>query len=231
MEKIEKTKNIKYLASIFEIKTNQDKNISKVQNEMDNTPSPTSNVQKKNQTSISSLTNSSPQNEISNKEIKNEFNEKFPKDYDDYIEKIKKIKHPLEGCKKINEINNNGQSIKIYQYLQKQKKSDNKEYSVTIIFVGQSGAGKSSIINAYTNFLLGVFYDQPCRYKIVIEPKEKSKDITKSQTDDITIYYIRSPLYPGIIFKLIDTPGFVNTENKWPGSKMEESSVNKKIFK
>ena len=234
MEKNEK-QTVKDRASIFEAKNKQSDNIPKskplsfkVQNGMDNAPPPPSNVQKKDLTPISSETNSTPQNEIINQEIKKEFREKFPKDENDYLQKIKNIKHPLEGCKSIDQIKENGQSIKIYRYSQKQKKSDNKEYSVTILFVGQSGAGKSTVINAYVNFLLGVYYDQPCRYKIVVENNKKSKDVTKSQTDDVTIYYIRSPLYPGIVFKLIDTPGFADTENKKTESKLEESSVDKK---
>ena len=160
--------------------------------------------------------------------IKKEYSDKFPKDFEDYIQKIKNIHHPLEGCKKIEKIGNNENPLNVYQYLQKNKISSQQEFTVTIIFVGQSGAGKSTIINAYVNFLLGVYHDQSYRYKIVLGNKEKLKDITKSQTDDITIYSIKSPLYPGIIFKLIDTPGFADTENKSTGNKSEINDIDKK---
>ena len=155
---------------------------------------------------------------------------KFPKDFNDYKEKIKKIKHPLKDCEKLETIKFTEKSLNIYKYSAKQDPSNDNDVSISILFVGQSGAGKSTIINAYANFLLGVFHDQPCRYKIVLGNKEKEKDQTKSQTDDITIYNIQSPLYPGITFKLIDTPGVADTRNKETGSKMEKNSMDKMHF-
>ena len=106
--------------------------------------------------------------------------------------------------------------------------STDNNRSISIIFVGQSGAGKSTLINSYTNFLLGVYYDQPCRYKIVFGNKEKEKDQTKSQTKEITMYKIQSPLYPRITFNLIDTPGFGDTENEESDSKIEQNLEDKK---
>jgi len=153
----------------------------------------------------------------------------FPKDFDQYVNKIKTIKHPLKDCKKIDKIEKDGKKLDIYQYINKQNLSDTN-HSITIIFVGQTGVGKSTLINAYVNFLLGVYHDQPCRYKIVIGNKEKEKDQTKSQTEEITIYKIQSPLYPGVTFKLIDTPGFGDTENKRAWSIIEENSVDKKYL-
>ena len=150
----------------------------------------------------------------------------FPKDFDDYIEKIKPIKHPVKDSKKFDIIQKNGKKLDIYQYSNKPK--SDSDHSITIIFVGQSGAGKSTVINAYVNFLLGTYYNQSCRYKIVIGNKEKEKDQTKSQTEEITMYKIQSPLYPGITFKLIDTPGFADTENEESESKIEQNAVDKK---
>ena len=152
---------------------------------------------------------------------------KIPKNFDEYFEKIKAIKHPLKDCKKIDKIEKNGKILDIYQYINKSNSLHN-DHSITIIFVGQSGAGKSTVINAFVNFLLGVYYDQSCRYKIVIGNKEKEKDQTKSQTEEITMYKINSPIFPGITFKLIDTPGFADTENKETESKVEQNSVDKK---
>ena len=48
-----------------------------------------------------------------------------------------------------------------------------------------------------------------------------------SQTSEIAVYQIKSPLYPGITFKLIDTPGFADTGNKESDSKMEMNAVDK----
>ena len=168
-------------------------------------------------------------NSITNKiQIKKEDYDKFPKDFEDYCKKIKNIKHPLKDCKKLDTIKFNETKLNIYKYSAKNNNSpNNNENTITILFVGQSGAGKSTLINAYANFLLGVYHDQSCRYKIVIGNKEKEKDQTKSQTDDITIYNIQSPLYPGIIFKLIDTPGVADTRNKKTDSKTDKNSMDK----
>ena len=152
---------------------------------------------------------------------------KFPKNFDEYIERIKKIKHPLKDCKKIDYVEKDGIKLDIYEYVNKSQSSDS-DHSISIIFVGQSGAGKSTVINAYVNFLLGAYHDQQCRYKIVLGNKEKEKDQTKSQTEEITMYKINSPIFPGITFKLIDTPGFADTENKETESRVEQNSVDKK---
>ena len=168
---------------------------------------------------------------ITNKmQIKKEDYNKFPKDFDDYCKKIKSIKHPLKDCKKLETIKLDKTKLNIYKYSAKNKSPNNNSNTITILFVGQSGAGKSTLINAYLNFLLGVYHDQPIRYKIVIGNKEKEKDQTKSQTDDITIYNIQSPLYPGLTFKLIDTPGVADTRNIQTESKTEKNSMEKINF-
>ena len=179
------------------------------------------------QQKISKFENGSNNKNIIKNEQANNKKNNFPKDFDDYLLKIKKIKHPAKDCKKIDQIKENGKILDIYHYTMKSKLTF-FDHSITIIFVGQSGAGKSTLINAYANFLLGVNYDQPCRYKIIIGNKEKEKDQTKSQTEEITMYKIKSPLYPGIIFKLIDTPGFADTENKDTGSKVNQNEIDKK---
>ena len=170
-------------------------------------------------------------NSVKNKiQIKKEDYDKFPKNFDDYYQKIKGIKHPLKDCKLLETIKFNETKINIYKYPAKKNSPKNCGNTITILFVGQSGAGKSTLINAYANFLLGVYHDQSCRYKIVIGNKEKEKDQTKSQTDDITIYNIQSPLYPGLIFKLIDTPGVADTRNKKTDSKTDKNSMDKINF-
>lgn len=165
----------------------------------------------------------------------------YPKDVDDYLKKIKDFVHPVEKSIKYDEITIDEDDdddideydytkIDIYRFLTDNQSTDNKN-SISILFVGQSGAGKSTLINAYTNYLLGVFYDQRIRYKIVLGNKEKEKDQTQSQTTEITIYQIKTPLYPGITFKLIDTPGFADTGNKDSESKLEMNSVDKEHLK
>ena len=136
----------------------------------------------------------------------------YPKDLLDYEKKSKNIIHPIKESQKIEQIDNKGQVLNIYHYLNKNISNDAKKRTIGILFVGQSGAGKSTLINSYTNFLLGVTHNLPYRYKIVIENKERDKTI--SQTEEITVYILETPLYPGIIFKLIDTPGIGDTESE-----------------
>ena len=83
-----------------------------------------------------------------------------------------------------------------------------KEEPISILFVGQSGTGKSTFINAYVNHLLGITKNDNIRYKLILGDKQKEKDQTQSQTDKITIYNVRSlnPLYKNRLFKLIDAP-------------------------
>ena len=155
---------------------------------------------------------------------------KYPMNFNDYEKITKNIIHPIKGSKIIECVENNGQKLDIYHYLNKNILTCGNNRSIGILFVGQSGAGKSTLINAYTNFLLGVNYNQPCRYKIVIENKEKEQ--TKSQTEEITVYTIQSPLYPGIIFKLIDTPGIgdTDTENIETESRINKNLIYKKYL-
>ena len=154
--------------------------------------------------------------------------EDFPKNPEDYIAKAKKIKHPIEGSQKIGNIENT--SLVAYKYPGKINKKN--EIIKTILFIGQSGTGKSTLINALLNFLLGVLTEDTFRYKIVFGDQKKAKDQTESQTVDIETYDIKSPLYPGIIFRLIDTPGFGDTgnvnQNQNPSGEKDEKD--KEIF-
>ena len=121
-------------------------------------------------------------------------------------------KHPLYGSKRLEEIKGKNNTLQLYGYPLKFDDSSNEE-TISILFVGQSGTGKSTFINAYSNHLLGVTSNDKVRYKLILGDKSKEKDQTKSQTDFITIYNIRSLKYNNRLFKLIDTPGAGDTRN------------------
>ena len=151
------------------------------------------------------------------------------KNYDDYITEAQKSSHPLNDTIKFEEIKGSNNTISIHKYI-KQVKTERKEV-ITILFVGQTGSGKSTMINGYLNFLLGVLPSNLHRYKIVIGDSVKEKDQTKSQTSDITIYDIESVVYHGKIFRLIDTPGFGNTGNKTIDfDNLDKNDVDKSYF-
>ena len=112
----------------------------------------------------------------------------------------------------MDEIKRKNSTLQLYEYPLIFDDSSNEE-SISILFVGNSGSGKSTFINAYANHLLGITRNDMIRYKIILEDKSKEKDQTKSKTDFITIYKIRSLKYNNKLFKLIDTPGIGDTRN------------------
>ena len=148
----------------------------------------------------------------------------------DYIGKLFG-KHPLYGSKKIGEIKGKKNTLQLYGYPVIFDNSLNEE-SISILFVGQSGAGKSTFINAYVNYLLGITINDDIRYKLILGDKSKEKDQTKSQTDFITIYYVRSLKYNNKLFKLIDTPGAGDTrnDNEKEISKIEQDQKEKEFL-
>ena len=102
--------------------------------------------------------------------------------------------------------------------------------------LGQTGSGKSTLIDAYLNTLLGVEFYDPFRFKMIDERKIH-QDIgiknTSSVTSSVTIYHIPSSWIKEAHFNtdgtpycinIIDTPGFGDTR----GLEME-TSLNARI--
>ena len=77
-----------------------------------------------------------------------------------------------------------------------------------LMVVGATGAGKSTLIDGMTNYILGVTWDDPFRFKVIFE--ESSASQADSQTKTITAYTISSSVLPYDL-TIIDTPGFGDT--------------------
>ena len=80
-----------------------------------------------------------------------------------------------------------------------------------ILFVGKTGDGKTTTINAFFNVIKGVHLEDDFRFILIKEP-EKQKKQAESQTDGVHIYYLRDVNNKPII--ILDSQGFGDTRGK-----------------
>ncbi|KAK2822826.1 hypothetical protein Q5P01_022891 [Channa striata] len=110
-----------------------------------------------------------------------------------YLVPLKNNKINVDGCKSFT--------------FGKKKPKPNR----TIMVLGATGAGKTTLINGLINYILGVEWEDSYRFKLVDEGQSKSQ--AESQTSDVTVY----KLYHAEGFKIdysltiVDTPGFGDT--------------------
>ena len=97
-----------------------------------------------------------------------------------------KKKIPINGCKKIDVENN----LDIYLYPSDGLTEEEEEKAKVLIFLGESKSGKTTLINPYINYILGINYIDDFRYKIIDEKKFIVDQIDKILLNQIKLKYI-----------------------------------------
>eukprot|EP01084_Bolivina_argentea_P157166 273891_1 len=124
---------------------------------------------------------------------------------------INKFKNAINAVKNDTYNSNKKEAEFKYEYKKiKSSKQSDVNNNKTIMFIGESGVGKTTAINSMCNYLYNVKYNNKFRYKLINE-NEKKEHETKSQTQNINKYYLnsKSKNLSQINYSLtiIDTPG------------------------
>lgn len=111
-------------------------------------------------------------------------------------------------------------TVRTYKYTSVELTPEEEEKAKVILLIGQTGNGKTTLINFLINTLLGVEYEDDFRFKIVVEKKRLHE--AQSNTEGVNCYNIRLKGYPFPI-KIIDSQGVGDTR----GIELDEQLIPK----
>ncbi|XP_060776401.1 uncharacterized protein LOC132885892 [Neoarius graeffei] len=98
-------------------------------------------------------------------------------------------------------------SVRKWTFGQQDKNMQNK----IVLMVGETGTGKTTLINAMVNYILGVKFTDEVWFEITEEGENnQTSDQSQSQTTQITVYEVFAQDNP-ICLTIIDTPGYGDT--------------------
>ena len=101
---------------------------------------------------------------------------------------------------------------------------DDEKKSINLLVVGETGTGKTTLLNSMVNYLLGIKYDDKVRVKMIVE---NATSDAHSITSSVNLYQLKSnkKIFPFPV-RFIDTPGFGDTG----GLKVDKDNT-KKLWK
>ena len=108
----------------------------------------------------------------------------------------------------------------IFQYFFDKYESTDYKNSKIILFIGKTGDGKTTAINAIFNILKGIKLEDNYRF-ILIKESIKDKGQSESQTDGLHLYYIKDKNNNPLI--IVDCQGFGDTRGKIYDELIKES--------
>ena len=112
---------------------------------------------------------------------------------------------PINGSKLVGKKGD----IDIYLYPKIELSYSEKVKAIVFMVVGQTGCGKTTLLNSFINYILGIKMEDNFRYEIIHEQFGTSQ--SKSQTQDVSVYNIKGTNgFPP--FQIVDTPGFGDTD-------------------
>ena len=140
-----------------------------------------------------------------------------------------KILEPIEGSKLLfikksendnEERESTNEELKIFKYPQIFFSPSEAEKAFTFLVIGETGNGKTTLINSFLNVVMGITIDTDFRY-VIVEEDDNSQ--IHSKTKNVNIYNIKGK--DGSLFQIIDTPGYNDTKGM-----PQDKIISQKIF-